>query len=83
MKNFNFINRIKNAVLRFRMRHGVVQFKYTKKDGSVRTAHGTLKKSLLPPTLGTGRKPAAGVVVYYDTDKNSWRSFNPENLLTC
>lgn len=73
---------IKNAVLKFRMRYCVATFKFKKLDGSIRTAHGTLKKSLLPPTLGTGRKPADGVVVYYDTDKKSWRSFRAENLLT-
>lgn len=78
----HFIINIKNAVLKFRLRHGIVAFKFTKVDGTIREAHGTLKKSLLPPTLGTGKKPAAGIVVYYDTDKNSWRSFRAENLLT-
>ena len=78
----HFIIKLKNAILKFRLRHGVVAFKHSKVAGTVRTAHGTLKKSLLPPTLGTGKKPAAGVVVYYDTDKKSWRSFRAENLLT-
>ena len=78
----NFIIWFKTTVLTYKMRHGIVTFTYLKKDGTIRNAIGTLKKGLLPETLGTGRKPSPDVLVYYDTERASWRSFRKENLLT-
>lgn len=78
----NLLIWFKTTILKYKMRHGIVKFSYTKKDGTIRTAIGTLKKNLLPETLGTGRKPSPEVLVYYDTEKASWRSFRKENLLT-
>lgn len=78
----NLLIWFKTTILKYKMRHGIVTFTYLKKDGTIRTAIGTLKKSLLPETLGTDRKPSHDVLVYYDTEKSSWRSFRKENLLT-
>lgn len=72
----------KNYVLKRKMRRGVVTFTYKKVDGTVRTACGTLKADMLPQTLGTGKKPSHEVLVYFDIDRKSWRSFRRENLLT-
>ena len=58
---------------------GIVKFNYTKKDGTVRTATGTLQSSVIaehdatPTGLGSER---SGVINYFDTEKEAWRSFN-------
>lgn len=70
--------------LRTRMQRGEhVTFKYTKNDGTVRTAVGTLDKELVESmTKGTGnRKPYDGVFTYIDVEKNAWRSFKESNFI--
>lgn len=64
-----------------RMVRETVRFKYAKVDGTIREANGTLKEDMLPPTKGTIRNTSDSVQVYYDTDKQSWRSFKKENLI--
>jgi len=78
----NLLIWFKTTILKYKMRCGIVRFSYLKKDGTIRTAIGTLKKNLLPETLGTGKKAPNDVFVYYDTEKSSWRSFRKENILT-
>lgn len=56
------------------LRKYIVTFKFTKRDGSIRTAHGTLHPSYLPALRGGSPKPEHQVV-YYDLDKGHWRSF--------
>lgn len=67
--------------LRKAMRNGIVKFMYTKLDGSTRTAWGTLKENLLPATQGTGRRANETLVTYYDTEKESYRSFKVANFV--
>lgn len=63
---------------------GVVKFKYEKKDGTIRTAEGTLKKSLIPEIDKDGGaeedfpKDCFG---YYDLGKDDWRMFIRKNFL--
>lgn len=78
----HLVLKIKTAILKYKMRRGIVTFTYKKADGTIREARGTLRRSLLPPTKGTGIKPSPLVFVYYDVDKCGWRSFKRENLLT-
>lgn len=52
-----------------------------KVDGSVREAYGTLKENLIPATSGESRKKNDTVAIYFDTEKQSWRSFKKANLL--
>ena len=56
-----------------------ITFEYVKKDGSVRTAHGTTKLDVIPDEhhpKGTGDNIAnPDVVKYFDMDKDGWRSF--------
>ena len=65
------------------MRNGVCHFVYTKKDGSVREAFGTLDKGVLNATLkGTGESPETwGCCYYHDTIKGGARSFRWENIM--
>ena len=65
------------------MRNGVCHFIYTKKDGSVREAMGTLSKPVLNATLkGTGISPENwGCCYYHDVIKGGARSFSWSNLV--
>ncbi len=69
-----------NAKVTKAMRTGIVQFFFMKVDGSLRQAFGTLDPHRLPETQGTGRRPADTVQVYYDTEKQEYRSFKKCNL---
>lgn len=61
---------------------GVVKFQYTKKDGSVRTAVGTLKSDLIKKPMGCVSYPReAGYTNYYDIEKGWWRAFAESKLL--
>lgn len=65
------------------MREGVCHFIYLKKDGSVRTAMGTLDKNVLNATLkNTGVSPETwGCCYYHDVIKGGARSFRWANLV--
>nr|DAU86831.1 MAG TPA: hypothetical protein [Caudoviricetes sp.] len=65
------------------MREGVVSFSYTKADGSVRRAVGTLRNVPAGATLGGKKvtKPSYKTMAYFDTEKNSFRCFKIENLI--
>ena len=67
---------------------GIVEFEFIKKDGTVRSAKGTLEPSLLPPAKPEGdsevaapRKKNESVFVYYDLEKNAFRSFVKASFL--
>ena len=65
------------------LRGGIVEFEFIKKDGSVRQAKGTLQAEYLPApkTDGTSRKSSDNVQVYFDMDKQSFRSFVKESFV--
>lgn len=69
-----------NFKLRIKMMAGIVKFYFTKVDGTIREAYGTLKTSLLPATKGAERKPNPMVQVYYDTEKSEYRCYKVANL---
>lgn len=58
------------------LREGKVNFEYTKTDGTVRNANGTLKMDFIPDTM----RPTDSSTYkftnlrYFDIDKNEWRS---------
>ena len=71
-----------------RLKAGEVMFKFNKVDGTLRRCNGTLKADLIP-----GRQPSDGVdgerkrrtipdsiIVYYDLDKQAFRSFRKDNF---
>lgn len=70
-----------NMKLKAAMKQRIVKFYFTKVDGSVREAYGTLKENLIPATNGDNRKKNDTVATYFDTEKQSWRSFKKANLL--
>lgn len=52
------------------MRRGIVNFKYKKVDGEIRTARGVMSGEM-----------GEGVFRYFDVDKQAWRSFKIENFI--
>ncbi len=65
------------------MRERVVTFYYTKADGSIRKAMGTLKNVPAGATIGGKKltKPSYRTMAYFDTEKKSFRCFKVENLI--
>jgi hypothetical protein len=62
---------------------GKVKFQFTKKDGSVRTAVGTLKSSMITnkPSGGQNKVKDAGYTSYFDIEKDAWRCFAESKLI--
>lgn len=61
-----------------------VKFTYTKLNGEVRQARGTLMEGIVPATSSTGggkKERPADMIVYWDLDKNNWRSFHESQLV--
>ena len=67
------------------LREGIVDFQFIKKDATVRSAKGTLLAEHLPAPKadsdGTSRKPSENVMVYFDMEKKSFRSFVKESFV--
>lgn len=73
----------RNIKLRTQMRQRIVKFFFRKVDGSLREAYGTLRENLIPATAGDdSRKRNDTVQVYWDTERESWRSFKKANLVS-
>lgn len=66
--------------LKMKMKENIVDFQYRKVDGSIRQAQGTLIDRLLPTTKGN-RSSSQSVLVYYDVEKQGYRSCKIENLI--
>lgn len=71
-----------NYKLKQAMKNRIVRFYYRKVSGEIREAFGSLQDKLLPPTQGTGKKANETLFTYYDTERESWRSFKKANLLS-
>ena len=65
------------------LRKGEVKFQYTKKDGSTRTAVGTLKQDLITkkPNGGFCYPKEVGYTPYFDLEKEGWRVFDQDKLI--
>lgn len=69
-----------NIKLRALLGKRVVEFYFKKTDGTLRQAFGTLMSDRVPETKGE-RKAADSCQVYFDTEKEAWRSFKKCNLI--
>lgn len=65
-----------------------VKFQFTKKDGSLRSAVGTLRRDKMVQEdgklwgpIGEARPDVPTLVKYWDLTVQSWRSFNVFNLV--
>ena len=71
------------AELREMMKKGTVKFQYTKNDGSLRTAVGTLRSDLITrkPAGGVCHPKEAGYTIYFDVEKDAFRVFAESKFL--
>lgn len=70
-----------NQMLQEQLNKRNVRFYFKKKDGSIRSAYGTLASSEMPEIKGTGKPLNFDLQLYYDLEKKSFRSFKKSNLL--
>ena len=73
-------------ILKEKLKQGVYEFSYIKKDGSIRSARGTTNLDILKQNnaepKGTSEKQNSDLNIrYYDLDSRGCRSFRIENLL--
>lgn len=67
---------------RFRklLKSNIVTFKFKKRDGSIRKAKGTLISKYLPALKGGSPRPEHQMV-YFDMEKDHWRSFRSYSFI--
>lgn len=70
-----------NYKLKQAMKNKIVRFYYRKVSGEIREAFGSLQNKLLPETKESGRKSNDTLFTYFDTERESWRSFKKANLI--
>jgi len=70
----------KNYKLQKALKQGIVKFYFQKVDGTIREAWGTLK-DVEDKIKGTGKTKNDSVQVYFDTEKEQFRSFKKFNLV--
>ncbi len=70
----------RNVKLKAALHKGIVKFYFTKVDGTLREAYGTLADSITPDTAGH-RRACDTTQTYYDTEKQAWRCFKKANLI--
>lgn len=69
--------------LRAELRAGAVRFTFQKTDGEVRQAYGTLNAELFAYTSkGSERVESPCQIRYFDLEKNAFRSFRAERILS-
>ena len=71
----------RNAKLKLAMATRIVKFYFQKVDGTIREAYGTLSSRIAKTTGETDRKKNDTVQIYFDTEKQEWRSFKKANLI--
>jgi len=75
----------KNAKLYLAMKDNIVNFKFRKVDGSIRSTSGTLSFEIIPatsmPSCTNPHKKNSNRQAYFDMDKKEWRSYKRENLI--
>lgn len=64
-----------------RMEVEVVDFCFQKKNGEIRKARGTLRRDMCPQIVGGGRPTPEHLQLYYDVEKEGWRSFEKARFI--
>lgn len=70
-----------NGILREKLLTSIVHFSFTKKDGTLRDAFGTLKQDKITIPAGESSAPNTAVGTYFDIEANGWRSYIIANLV--
>jgi hypothetical protein len=63
------------------MKDHIVEFTFEKVDGTLRRAKGTLQVPSFKPS-SSNRSENFKSIVYYDVDRQAFRSFRTENLIS-
>ena len=72
-----------NMKAKSKMYSSIVIIQYRKKDDSIRIAKATLNPAYLPAvTSNSHRKINDGIQVYWDIDKQAFRSYIKSNLIS-
>lgn len=78
--------------LRADLREHIAEVIFDKVDGTRRLMRCTLKPSMLPEgvtsstldeEIGPGEDPHPNTLAVWDVDKNGWRSFRTDRVLSC
>ena len=77
---YGVLNMSARKRMRKELRDNIITFKFKKRNGEIRTAHGTLHPGYLPKLRGGGPRPEHQMV-YYDLDKEGWRSFRSYSFI--
>lgn len=64
------------------LRKGTALVTFKKADGTIRVMECTLADYLLPEVKGTGRPTPDHLVLVYDLEKDAWRSFKRESVIS-
>lgn len=63
------------------LRYNQVKVTFTKKNGELREMLCTTQEGIIPETFGTS-VPRENVVTVWDLEKNAWRSFNEDSVIS-
>tara|TARA_R100001082_G_C4256252_1_gene113610 strand:- start:128 stop:385 length:258 start_codon:yes stop_codon:yes gene_type:complete len=64
------------------LRFGVVTVIFKKVNGDLREMSCTLSEDVIPPTNSNNKKNTQEVLPVWDTNKNAWRSFRLDNIVS-
>ena len=67
--------------LRKRMQKEVVEFYFTKKDGTIRRAFGTTMSSLAKKHTVGGQHSSIKVITFFYVEKSAWRACQIQSIL--
>lgn len=64
------------------LRNHIVEVKFTKANGELRTMRSTLRPELLLDTTGGISTATDDVITVVDLDKNEWRRFRTDSVIS-
>lgn len=63
------------------LRNHIVEVKFTKANGELRTMRSTLREEFLPDLKGGVSTATDDVITVVDIDKNEWRRFRTDSIV--
>jgi hypothetical protein len=70
----------KAQYIRTMLKVNVMEFEYTKKDGTERKLRGTMISTYLPENDSTSTRQSSVAIPVWDLDAEGWRSILPEGV---
>lgn len=64
------------------LRNHIVEVKFTKANGELRTMRSTLREEFLLDTVGGMSTATDDVITVVDLDKNEWRRFRTDSVIS-